>query len=71
MHDSLDVNEYLVKAKSGPFLPRYLGLTAGMQTLDVPYPGMYPGMRVCTLRQGVCSPYPRPRGMVKCTLIKH
>jgi len=32
---------------------------------------MYPGMRVCTLRQGVCSPYPGPRGMVKCTLIKH
>jgi len=26
--------------------------------LDVPYPGMYPGMRVCTLRQRACSPYP-------------
>jgi len=30
-------------------------------SLDVPYLGMYPGMRVCTLRQRVCSPYPGPR----------
>ena len=35
----------------------YFFFVTSYMYLDVPYPGMYPGMRVCTL-------YPPPRGML-------